>query len=508
MAEIREQYPLLKAKLSAGEYDIAVTSTSEGLKESEYSKSVPYTQDENLHYEYSGNNYYIVTGTKIASTDLTISHEYDDGKNGLWEVREIGVSAFSGKDIVSVKIPSCIKLIGEGAFSKCESLETVEIIGLEEIAVYFRNNRNWSDTTCSYEVAGESVEKIMTVSGNGICRIAVPADTTKLYFSGINTLGKKEKTSITSIFAHGYCFQCTDQTDDNGAFYVEDYEYESAETSDYVTIGTRAFEYCSALTSINIPNTVRIIDTEAFYWCSKLKTLTFAKHCPLISLGDRAFQVCNLVELNLPDMLTSIGDQCFSNGYAITKANIPNRLKTIGSKAFQHCTSLVSFTLDANKSQLESLGGSVFYNCASLRNFTFPATVGAVGGATFLNCDKLETVTFKNRYGWFYTDLSYNKHHLHEDIFKDDYMLANILSNNVSASAETDGTLPYNFANLNLTKLFQMPAPEISLSLDGVLTITDSTGIADMFTIYAKTSGSDDSNYQAAAWIKDLRKGK
>jgi hypothetical protein len=53
-----------------------------------------------------------------------------------------------------------------------------------------------------------------------------------------------------------------------------------------------------------------------------------------------------------------------------------------------------------------------------------------------------------------------------------------------------------------------MPAPDISLSLDGVLSITDSTGIADMFTIYAKKAGSDDSSYQAAAWIKDLRKSQ
>ena len=274
------------------------------------------------------------------------------------------------------------------------------------------------------------------------------------------------------------------------------------EWDEYVSIGDRAFENCTSLTGINIPNTVREIGGFAFDWCSKITSVTFAKHCPLISIGDNAFECCSMTELTLPDMLNSIGYYCFNVCYSLASVNFPNRLKEVGGFAFRNCYALSSVSLDEKQSQLESVGSMAFYNCQSLQNFTFPATVGKMGGNTFTLCEKLETVTFKNRYGWFYTDSNGDKQHIPPETLEDTRMLASILTNETFVS----GTTGQGLDTLTWTKLFQMPAPEISLSLDGVLSITDSTGIADMFTIYAKTVGSDDSNYQAAAWIKDLRK--
>lgn len=513
MAEITRPYEMLKAKLSAGEYDIAVTSSSEGLKESEYSKSVPYTQDENLFYEYSGNGYYIVTGRKNVSSDLTISPEYDDGENGQWPVREIGNSAFSGKDIISVKIPTCVKLIGESAFSGCTGLMTVEIVGLEEIPIYFYNNRNWTDITCSYEIDGEAIEQIMTVSGNGICRIAVPAVTTKLYFGGTNTLGKKERTTITSNFALGRCFKCAEKTDENSYFYAEDYEYVSPETDNYVTIGNKAFHNCSSLPEIVIPNSVVEIADNAFWNCKALKSITFDDHSCLTRIGSGAFANCTSLTSSLvfPFYLDSIGNQAFTI-CDIPYVKLNSRLKTIGPGAFSTCFKLQSVDIPED-SILESIGDYAFASCKKLKSFTIPATVGYFEPSVFNSlCESLEYVTVKDPYGWFYAyGMGSLQCAIPPEFFKDGYAFAALITSNANASMDASyngGLSDPAILRLPWTKIFQMPAPEISISLDGVLTITDSTGIADMFTIYAKTSGSDDSNYQAAAWIKDLRKGK
>ena len=512
MAEIREQYGLLKAKLEAGEYDIAVTATSKEVKESEYSNSVPYTQDENLFYEYSGREYYIVTGRKTASTDITISSEYNDGKNGQWPVREIGTSAFLNKDIVSVKIPTCVKLIDDSAFSGCTSLTTVEIVGLEEIAIYFYNNRKWNDITCSYEVAGEAAEKIMTISGNGICRISVPANATKLYFGGINTLGKKEKTSIISQFALGRCFYCSEKMDENGSFYALEYEYDAPEVDNYVTIGPNAFKNCTAIPEIFIPNSVVEIDDQAFGGCSALKTISFDEHSCLTRIGNIAFADCKSLSSSLvfPFYLETVGNMAFSICTSLTYVKLNSKLREIGTGAFGTCFKLENVIVPEDY-VLESIGTTAFSSCKKLKSFTVPATVREFNPKVFdANCDSFELITFKRHYGWFF---AYGKGDMQQPIppeeFADGYALAALLTTNTNASMDADyngGLSDPAILRYPWTNLAQMPAPKISLSLDGVLTITDSTGIADMFTIYAKKS--DWADYRAAAYIPDLRKSE
>lgn len=514
MAEITKPYNLLKAKLEAGEYDIAVTATSEQVKESEYSNSVPYTQDENLYYEYSGSQYYIVTGRKTASTDITISSEYDDGQNGIWPVREIGANAFSGKDVVSVKIPTSIKLIGESAFYNCASLTTVEIVRLEEIAVYFLNNRNWTDITCSYEVDGEATEKIMTISGNGMCRISIPANATKLYFGGTNTFGKKEKTTVISEFAHGRCFRCDEKIDENGSFYAVDYEYESSEADDFVIIGAKAFQKCTAITEMNIPNTVVDIGDYSLADCKALKTITFDAHSSLTRIGNGAFASCSSLACSLvfPFYLDSIGRFSFSICTALTYVKLNSRLRIIDSSAFGTCFALETVVVP-DDSILESIGVIAFGSCKKLKSFTIPETVREFYPNVFNSLNEsLELVTFKRHYGWFfaYGEKGYQQA-IPPEQFKDGYALAALLTVNTNASMNASyngGLSDPAILRFPWTNISQMPAPDISLSLDGVLSITDSTGIADMFTIYAKKAGSDDSNYQAAAWIKDLRKSQ
>ena len=57
------------------------------------------------------------------------------------------------------------------------------------------------------------------------------------------------------------------------------------------TISNNAFEYCSALTSVEIPDNVTTIGKEAFLWCQSLKNIAIPKSIKLI--GENAFTGTN-----------------------------------------------------------------------------------------------------------------------------------------------------------------------------------------------------------------------
>jgi len=59
------------------------------------------------------------------------------------------------------------------------------------------------------------------------------------------------------------------------------------------------------ISQVTIPNTVKRIEDRAFYYCSKLETVTLSEGLEYI--GDHAFSLTNLKELKIPDSVTHIG---------------------------------------------------------------------------------------------------------------------------------------------------------------------------------------------------------
>ena len=76
------------------------------------------------------------------------------------------------------------------------------------------------------------------------------------------------------------------------------------------SIGIWAFENCTGLTSITIPDSVTSIGYEAFRNCNGLTSVT------------------------IPDSVTSIGDGAFSGCTGLTSVTIPSSVTDIGDKAF------------------------------------------------------------------------------------------------------------------------------------------------------------------------------
>ncbi len=153
-------------------------------------------------------------------------------------------------------------------------------------------------------------------------------------------------------------------------------------------ISSNAFENCSYLTSITIPNTIWDIGNEAFKNCNSLTSITI----PNSDIGDYAFENCSsLISITIPDNI-DIGDYAFKNCSSLTSITIPNNV-SIGDGVFFNCSSLTSITIP---NSVTSIGDSVFCSCSSLTSVTIPNSVTSIGEDAFRNCSSLTSVDIPN----------------------------------------------------------------------------------------------------------------
>ena len=94
-----------------------------------------------------------------------------------------------------------------------------------------------------------------------------------------------------------------------------------------------AFEGCSGLTSVTIPNGVTSIGERALEGCSGLTSVTIGSS--VTSIGQWAFYGCSgLTSVTIPNGVTSIGQWVFYGCSGLTSVTIPNGVTSIGKSAF------------------------------------------------------------------------------------------------------------------------------------------------------------------------------
>ena len=297
-------------------------------------------------------------------------------------VASIGEFAFSGCTVLrNVVLPSSLTSLGAEAFSGCDSLRYVSLPFVSAAFV--------DDISDNYVFAGCPDSLLLTfrevVDGvewsfrivDGEAEVynddeAAIFDTTAGDITIPDTLGGKPVTRVGD-WAFDDCSALTSVT--------------IPET--VTSIGESAFADCSGLKNVNVPNAVTSVGASAFYGCSVLESMTIPDGVTVIE--DWTFSGCvALTEMSIPYGVTSIGESAFEDCSGLVDLAVPETVKTIGESAFSGCTSLESLILYEG---LESIGDYAFSGCMSLTSAHVPDSVTTLGKSEFADCTSLETVT-------------------------------------------------------------------------------------------------------------------
>ena len=160
------------------------------------------------------------------------------------------------------------------------------------------------------------------------------------------------------------------------------------------SIGEDAFDGCSCLTSITIPDTIIDIGKEAFDECISLKSISFGKKSRLTSIGNEVFDNCaNLESIIIPDSVISIGARAFDDCVNLASITIGNGITSIGENAFSDCSNLKIITF-REYSKLSSIRDRLFANLICLETITLPDSIISIGERAFDACINLKSITF------------------------------------------------------------------------------------------------------------------
>ena len=139
-------------------------------------------------------------------------------------------------------------------------------------------------------------------------------------------------------------------------------------TYSVTSIGYEAFEDCTGLTGVEIPNSVTSIGEWAFDGCSGLTSVTIGNS--VTSIGEWAFSNCSeLTSIEIPNSVTSIGKRAFAYCSGLTSVTIGNSVTSIGEKAFYDCYGLTSIEFNAE-------------NCTTMGDPSYPVFEGCTALAT------------------------------------------------------------------------------------------------------------------------------
>lgn len=334
---------------------------------------------------------------------------------GVSELTEVDIPGIMDKvpsftfhecpDLVRVNILDGVKNLGEATFRKCPNLTTVtmaeslDVIGMRAFsecsklttptfpARMTQIDRYAFDQCSSFDnlilPAGASVAP-EAFSHTDLSSISWPAE-------AMATLNQPfgNQNEITSMTFPGWMETvpealCTNWkkldsvTFTDGVKNIGSRAFNGCETLGNIefghtveSIGESAFANC-AISGLELPASLKSIDTKAFYYCQNLLAVEFPSG--LENLGEAVFSQCNkLTDVKFTGGPSKIGNQAFNYCYKLETAILSPTLKEIGDYAFARC---------GNLNKLNTEGGTAF-----------PDGLKKIGRCAFSSCTSLESVT-------------------------------------------------------------------------------------------------------------------
>lgn len=254
--------------------------------------------------------------------------------------------------LTEVTLPSSITEIGK-VFLQCENLETVNVPANAKLKTIkedaFATNKKLKNFNFQGNCNLEAIEANAFANAESLESFKFPKTVTKI--------GRNAFTGCTNMATATF-----------------------ADDADIQIIGAGAFADCG-LTSISIPKKVKTIEREAFRNCKALNKIDVTEFTTEIS--PEAFKYCD----DLTDINVSKKNEVYSSvdGYLLSKDKKELLIFPPG-KANSNFTLLPP--------SIEKIGKFAFYDCTKLTNVTIPNKVTTIGERAFGLCKNLNTITF------------------------------------------------------------------------------------------------------------------
>ena len=277
-------------------------------------------------------------------------------------VTSIGTNAFYGcVNLSKVTLSKNLKSLGYHAFYDCNALTAVEIPKSLERAETTMEGSGGVFVNCtslksvSFESGRTKIPRYLFAYCRGLEEIVIP-DTVQT----IESSAFRGCVNLTKI-----------------------------DLQDGLTqIGNSVFLDCSALKDVVIPESCTTIGNSAFENCINLASAVLPSKLDRISEG--LFRNSGVNKIDLPDTVSVIEVNAFRECAALTEIKMPANLQIIENYAFQGCTALAAVTFPEN---LQSIGRNAFSNCNALTAVTIPDSVRSLGDYLFAECELLRDVT-------------------------------------------------------------------------------------------------------------------
>ena len=147
---------------------------------------------------------------------------------------------------------------------------------------------------------------------------------------------------------------------------------------------------CEKIVEINLPESIRKINSNAFFKCIGLKKITLNEG--IVEMGSDVLRGCTALEsLRLPSTMTYVPTGILQYCSGVKSVEIAGQVTSVDSQAFYDCSSLVSLVLPDT---VVTLGAGVFSGCSSLRELRMSSNVTSLSRDVFNGCTSLEMNTY------------------------------------------------------------------------------------------------------------------
>ena len=281
---------------------------------------------------------------------------------------KIGSHAFYGcTALESFYIPASLTEIGDDAFGNCSSLHDVRV-SPENTSFVFEDGALYNkDKTVLYWVSFDVEDFIVPNTVKQFGTVFAKHET-------LRTVRFEEGSEITSIPSYAF---------DGCSSLVSVDLPEKAEA-----IGEGSFRQCGSLVKVTNTKNVSRIGRDAFRLCQKLESFHFSDK--LTYIGDYAFAYCNFTEIDLSECTSLLlsGSYIFSNCESLTSVKLPSNLKDLGGRTFDNCKSLEEIELPDS---LEVIGTGTFAYTPILR-IKLPKNLTQIANCLFMGDGALQSI--------------------------------------------------------------------------------------------------------------------